>query len=199
LPGIVHDGMTAEERRAAIAGSRKPFLTVLSPFFISDRIDICEAFDLFGNRPEEKRSSQPKQQDFTDPAKIRDYIGALEKHAIKYRKREARIHNPVALSISIGEKDLAHFVPANNAEAGPVTAIQAEYLRAKQIDPTVFKCAGQADKAIKRLEMRDQAGLASPAQMQLLLRLGLPEEQVALMKKGQAGAIIGAKSARWRR
>ena len=201
LPGIVDGIDTPEERRAAIAASAKPDLLILDPLWITDKIDLCDAYDVFASGPEVKEKMKAAGELTPENAKEseRDFLKALEKEAKKHARKAARTINPLAFAVSLGESSIADYKPETSAEAGPLTAIQIEYLKAAEFNYSVLTCAGQADKIIKRLETRKQLGLASPKMLQLLLRLGLPEEQAALMKKGQAGAIIGAKTAAWRR
>lgn len=197
LPGLIHDGMTAEERRAAIASSGKQYLTLLSPFFISDKIQICEPFDLFGIRPEGKKKVPPLR-DFTDPAKIRDYIKAMEKAASKHANRQPRTINPVVFALSLGDSALAHYVPETAADAAPPSDAELDYLLAAGISTVDIKNSGEAQQHISRLKERDRLGLATPLQLTFLRRLGIPDETATLMRKTQAGAIIGQNTAKWR-
>lgn len=195
LPGTLKDGMDADQRKAAIAASPKPHLLVLSPFFISDRIDLCEIFDLFGDRREAgKKLKAPK--DFTKPAEIRDYIKQLEKAADKHAHRQPRTVDPVALSVSIG---IPKFEPQNSQEASPASRDELDFLLEKGVDTTQIKTSGLAQVLIGKLRLRDQLGLATPKQLQFLARLGFTEDNIATIKKGQAGAIIGKHSTHWRR
>jgi superfamily II DNA or RNA helicase len=194
LPGTVSDAMTADERRAAIAASRKPYLLVLSPFFVSDRIKICEIYDLFGNKPDDKKAK--KMSDFTEPAKIRDYIKALEKAADKHAHRQPRTVNPVALSLML---KMPHYEPQSSQDAEPPTKIELDYILAMGADSSAIKTSGEAQALISVLRERDRLGRATPLQLTLLVKLGLPEETAVLMRKGQAGAIIGSRTAAWRR
>lgn len=197
LPGLIHDGMTAEERRAAIAASDKPFLTLLSPFFVSDKIKICEPFDLFGIKPEQGKKVAVLR-DFTDMAKVRDYIKALEKAANKHAHKQPRTINPVAFALSVGDASLAHYVPDTAADAAPPTTTELDTLLAMGISTVDVKSSGEAQELINRLRERDRLGLATPLQLTFLRRLGIPEEAAALMRKNQAGAIIGRNTESWR-
>lgn len=190
LPGIVNDSMTAEERRAAIAASRKPFSTILSPFFVSDRIDILEVFDLF-DVPHEGRKKASMNGDFTNVTRLRDGIAALEKAADKHRNKQARTINPVSFALSVGDKALATYKPMTTVEAASPSKEMLDFLLDKGISTVDVKTAGQANKLVDRLRERDRLGLASPKQLQqLLLRFGMDEEIAMTMKAGKAGLII---------
>ena len=195
LDGVVRDDMTADERVAAIAASAKPHLLVLSPFFISDRIKICEPFDLFGTRPEGAKKKR-KAPDFTKPAEVRDYIAALENEADKHKTRQPRTVNPVSLALSL---KVMHYEPATAAEAAPPSKEELDVLLALDVDSSAIKTSGEAQVLISTLRERDRLGLASPKQLTLLKKLGLPEDVAVLMKKGQAGAVIGRSKQRWNR
>jgi superfamily II DNA or RNA helicase len=192
LDGVVRDSMTAEERVAAIAASKKPHLLVLSPFFISDRIKICEPFDLFGVRPEgaKKKRAAP---DFTKPGEIRDYITALENEVDKHRTKQPRTINPVALAVSL---KIMHYEPLTDADAAKPSRDELDILLAHEVDTSVIKSSGEAQILIGTLRERERLGLATPKQLNFLKVLGIPAEQAVLMKKGMAGAIIGSRKRR---
>lgn len=196
LPGIVNDSMTAEERRAAVAASAKPWSLVISPFFVSDKINIMSAPDLFVDPSlREKMKKAPKE--FTDPAKIRDFIAALEKAADKHRNRQPRTINPLVFAVQVGIRK--EYVPETAADAVPPTKAELDFLLDNGISTVDIKCSGQAQQAIGIIVERERFGLASPGQLSFLLRLGLPVDSAMLIKKGQAGAIIGAHKASFRR
>lgn len=199
LPGIISDDMTAEQRVAAIAASPKPYLTLLSPYFISDRIHICAIYDMFGAPPPNKKVRQPKE--YTEPAKIRDYIAALEKAANKHAHRQPRTIDPVRFSLSVGAERLAVYQPETSADSAPPSKEELDVLLAAGLDSSAFKCSGQAQEMIAVLRERERLGLATPRQIeQLTLRLGIPGEVAEKMRKNQAGAIIGRRAAtHWKR
>lgn len=201
LPGAVDGLATAEERRAAIAASEKKDLLVLDPLWRSEIIDLCDAFDLYASAPEVKELMKKTGELTPDNAKEseRDFLKALEKEAKKHAKKQAKVINPLAASVLVTESGVAGYVPENAAQAGPVTAIQKEYLLAAGFTHYTPKCAGEADLIIRRLETRKRGGFATPLQLSFLLQIGFPEEQAAMMKARQAGAIVGAKMASWRR
>lgn len=186
LPGLVTDAMGAEGRRAAIAASPKPWSMVISPFFVSDKIDIMSVVDLFVD-PSIK-SAKRTPSDFTDAAKLRDYIAALEKAADKHAHRQPRTINPVALSVSLG---LHPFEPQNAQDAAPPSREALDLLLAHDVSTVDIKTEGEAQMLIGRLRLREQLKLASPkALQQLTLRLHWPVEKAALMSAKQAGVLI---------
>lgn len=194
LKGVLKDGMDAKQRRAAIAASAKPKLLVLSPFFISDRIDLCEIFDLFTDIPREKGKKPKTAGDFAEPEKIRDWLASIEKAADPHRNRQARTIDPVAYSLSIGQERIAAMADDN----APATRAELDAILAFGIDSTQVRSSSQAQRLISTLRERDRLGLASPkAVTQLKLRLGWPEDLASKMKGKQAGVLI-AKGIRYK-
>lgn len=191
LPGIVFDWMTPEQRRAAIASSSKPYGLLISPFFISDRVDLCSVVDLFVDKPELKAKIKKAPSDMTDAAKIRDFIEALEKAADKHRNKQPRTIDPVIYSLSIGEGRI-NAMPSEDAT--PPLRAELDALLSFGIDTTKVKNSEQAQRLISTLRERDRLGLASPKSItQLRLNLGWPEELATKMKQSQAGMIIGKR------
>ncbi len=188
LPGLVNDAMGADGRRSAIARSRKPWSMVISPFFVSDKIDIMGVPDLFVDSDlRDKIKKAPKE--FTSAEKIRDFIEALEKAADKHRNRQPRTIDPIVYSLRVGIKD--GYVPETTADAAPPTREELDTLLTHKIDTSVVKNSGQAQMLLHQIRSRDQLGLATPSQLQMLLNLKIPQDAAIKMKKSQAGAIIG--------
>lgn len=191
LKGVLREGMTAEERVAAIAASAKPFTTVLSPFYISDRIDICEPFDLFSDAPHPKKKRSDELRDLSTPEKIRDWVKSLENAADPHKNRQARTIDPVKFSLSIGAERIAAFTPTEGADF-PASREELDCLLSFGLDTSAIKSSGQAQRLIATLRERDRLGLARPKVLQqLTLRLGWPEEKASMMKAGQAGMLVG--------
>lgn len=202
LAGLVNDEMGAEGRRAAIAASRKPWSLLISPFFISDKIDIMSAVDLFVDSDlKDKIKKKPVQ--FTDAEKIRDFIAALENAADKHKNRQPRTIDPVRFSLSIGADKLAAYVPQTALDSMPPSKAELDVLLAAGVrtydavtgQPTI-KSSGQAQALINTLRERERLRLATPRQIeQLTLMLKMPESTASMMRRDQAGAIIGRKLA----
>lgn len=195
LPGIVDGLQTADERRAAIAASAKPNLLILDPLWISDRIPICDAYDLVTDRPEIKEIMEKEGvTDLEEGEKKaeRDLIAALAKEARKHARRQARTIDPLAFAASLGDSALANWQPETKWDTDPITAGQADFLRKQGIDPTPIKYKGLAQKIIGRVLLRMKTGLATPRQLSFLAQLGFTEDQTATMTQAQATAAIDA-------
>lgn len=208
LPGVVSNRMTAAHRRQAIAASGKPYGLLISPFFVSEKIDIMRAADLFVD--EELKSKMKKApSDFTDPSKIRDFIAALEKAADKHSHRQPRTINPVTFCLSIGAEAIANYEPETSADSKVPTRGELDFLLAHGIDSSAIKNSGQAQKIIARVLERENLGLASPGQLDFLRKLTVEkdgarvpmykDDWILTIRKSTAGALIGKQQMRWQR
>lgn len=193
LKGTVDGLETPEERRAAIAASRKPNFLILDPFCKTDDIDLCDAYDLFTDKPEVKAKMKEMGPPGAATAEVaeRDFLKSLEKEARKHARKAARVIDPLAWGLQIGDNAIAHYVPATPADARPVTDSQLAFLQRHQIDATNIKCSGLANKIIGRFLKRHELHLATPSQLSLMHKLGLDETTCAQLTQSQAGAMIG--------
>lgn len=185
LPGVVNDEMTPGERRAAIAASAKQFGLVISPFFVSLRINIMSVVDLFVDPSIKNAKRAPS--DFTDATKLRDYIAALEKAADKHAHRQARTVDPVTLAVALQVHEVE---PQNAQDAAPASREEKDYLLAHLVDTTQIKTSGQAQALIGKIRLREQLKLASPVAVQQLLRLKWPADKANRITSKQAGVLI---------
>lgn len=210
LKGVLQEGMDAEQRLLAIAASAKPFTTVLSPFFISDRIDICEPFDLFSEAPHPKKKKSDTVRDLSTPEKIRDWVKSLEKAADPHRNKQARTIDPVRFAVTLGDSLLQNYKPECAADAAPPSKMELDYLLAHGLDTSAVRNSGQAQLLIQRVESRDKLGLATPSQMDFLRKLTkngpdgtrvplFSEDWISRVNKKQAGAIAGRQREKWSR
>lgn len=194
LPGLVNDDMTAEERRMAISLSTKQNMLVLDPLFVSDRIDLCDFYDLFTDNPEVKKKIKiagDVSLEIVEKAE-RDFVKALEKAAKKQEHKTSRIINPLAWALSLGDAKLASWEPENSWDAAPPTAGQIQLLRQFHIDVSKIKYKGLAHYVIGKILHRKNLGRASPGQLDMLHLLGISEEQAALLSEAEAKATIQA-------
>lgn len=185
LPGLVTDEMGADGRKSAIAASAKPWSMVISPFFVSDKIDIMSVVDLFVDQS--IKSDKRAPSDFTDAAKLRDYIAQLEKAADKHQNRQPRTIDPVKLSVAMS---VPHYEPANASDAAPASKEEKDWLLSKSVDTTQIKTSGQAQALIAKLRTREREGLASPIAVQQLLKLRWPLDKATMISSKQAGVLI---------
>ncbi len=195
LPGIVDHLATPEERRAAIAASAKPDLLILDPLWISDRIPICDAFDLVTDKPEIKERMKEGGDGDLEEAEARaerDLIAALAKEARKHARRQARTIDPLAHAVSLGDSALADWKPETKWDLDPMTPGQRDFLEKQGVATDKIKYKGLASKIINRLLARMKMHLATPRQLSLMAQLGLDEQTCAVLTAEQATAAIDA-------
>ena len=192
LPGIVDGLPTPELRRAAIAASSKPTLLILDPLWVSDRIDLCDAYDLFTDKPEIKERMKKLGQPSEDAARQaeRDLIKSLEKEARKHARKQARVIDPLQWSVMVGDEALADFHPADNWESDAPTEGQISFLKKQGIDTEKIKYKGLAHKLIGRVVSRVNMGLATGRQLSLMRQLGLDEHTCSTLTMKEAAIAI---------
>jgi superfamily II DNA or RNA helicase len=192
LPGIVNGLQTPRERRAAIAASAKPNLLILDPLWISDRIDLCDAYDLFTSKPEVKKMMKEKGEPTAENAKEaeRDFIKALEREARKHARKKARTIDPLAWAVSLGDAALASYTPEAGWESAPPSVGQVDFLRKQGMDVSQIKYKGLASKIIGRIMTRIGLKLATPHQLSLMHKLGLDEHTCATLTIREATDVI---------
>lgn len=194
LPGVIDGLETAEERRMAIAASPKPNLLILDPLFVSDRIDLMDAYSLFTDKPEVRERMKEAGELSAEGAEKaeRDFIKALEKEARKHARKKARTIDPLANAVALGDAALASWVPETTADMRPPTMGQLDFLRRHGVATENIKHAGFAHKLIGRVLSRIKLGLATPKQLSLMAQLGLSETYCATLTIPQATAAIDA-------
>lgn len=198
LPGILDECETAEERREAIARSHKPHLLILDPLFMSDRIDLLDAYDLFTDSVEVKKRMKLSGELTGENAEkaSRDFLKSLEKEAKKHARRQARTINPLEWGLMIGDKAISEYVPQTDRDKRPLTPGQIGFLERHKIERTNITTFGLASRIIGRYMARLEAGLAMPHQLKFLKQLGLPEEEASKLSRDEASRMIEGRIGR---
>lgn len=194
LPGIVDGLATADERRAAIAASNKPDLLLIDPLWRVDSIDLCDAYDLFTDKPEVKERMKAMGPPNPESAKEaeRDFIKALEKEARKHARKAARTLDPLAWAVSLGDAALKDYVPQTGWESAPPTQGQLDFIRRQGMATDGIKSKGLASKIIGRLMTRIKLHLATPSQLDFLRKLGYDDEKCATLTMREASDLLDA-------
>lgn len=199
LPGIIDGLDTKEERLAAIAASAKPFFTILDFLWLSDRLDLVTPFDLVTTRQgvKEKMIEEAAGTDNVDLVSIeadaeRDFLAALEKEAKRHAKKQARVIDPIAWAVSLGDVELAGWEPMSPWDELPPTAGQLDFLAKQRIDVSGIRYRGLANKMITRLLQRLKSGLCSYEQMTFLRQLGIAEKDTIMLTRSAASTLIDA-------
>ncbi len=192
LPGVIDGLNTAEERRNAIARSSKPNLLILDPMFVSDRIDLLDAYDLFTDKPKVKAAMKAAGDPSPEAAEKaeRDFLESLKREAKKHARKAARTIDPLAWAVSIGDAALANLVPQTAWDSSPPTPGQLGFLRSQGIDVSGIRYKGMAQKLVGRVVARLQLKLASAHQLSFLKQLGMDEQKCATLSAKEATVLI---------
>lgn len=192
LPGVIDGLETAKERRAAIAASAKPKLLILDPLFVSDRIDLLDAYDLFTDKPEVKKRMKETGELSTESAERaeRDFVKALNREARKHARKAARTIDPLSWAVSLGDAALASYEPGDGWESGQPTKGQLDFIRRQGIDTENVYCKGLASKIIGRIMTRLSLHLATPAQLDFLHKLGIEDSVASKLTMAEASTLL---------
>jgi len=193
LPGIIDGLDTKEERLAAIAASPKPNMLLLDFLWLTDKLDFIQPVDLVATTPAMKKAMiETGMDDLIEAEKVaeRDLMKAIEKAAKRHAKREARVIDPLALAVSLGDSALANWEPETKWDSDPMTDGQRKFLIGQHVDVTNIKYKGLASKVITRLVARMKMKLATPMQLNFMIKLGIPENECATLTMGEAGRLI---------
>ena len=174
LPGLVDAYDTAEERRQAIANSRKPHMTVLDFVGVSGKHKLVSTLDvLAGDMPEDLRREVAYEMAVTG-----ETADAVAKGWEKKRKRDEDEKRRI-----------------EEAEQRRQEAIRREQERRAQVRASVEYQAEYVDP-FSRGDVRPVTtqpvfrGGSTDKQVELLVRLGISREKAMSFTKRQAGSVI---------
>lgn len=198
LTGLIDGLESAESRLEAIRNSAKKNVLILDFLWLSDKLDLIKPVDLMTIDPalREKLLERPELDLVeAEAAAQRDLLASLEKAARKHSRKAARTIDPLAIAVGIGVDLKASYEPETPWDSLAPDQSQIEALERHGIDASRVSTRGHASKLLDRLVSRSQMGLATPRQMNFLMRMGIPEAEVALMSKGKAGLLISRPNA----
>jgi len=206
LPGVIDGLETAAERVAAIAASAKPNMLILDFLWLSDRLDLISAVDLVATRPALRDAMAKAAGEGTvdllelEGVATRDLLKSLEAAAKKNANKAARVMDPLAWAVDLGDEKLATYEPETAFDARPPTPGQLTLLQKQHFDISKIRYFGQASAVITRLMARYRMRLASPQQLHFLHQLGLAPDKATLLSAADASktidAILAEKKAR---
>jgi superfamily II DNA or RNA helicase len=206
LTGLIDGLETVTERLAAIAASAKPNLQIVDFLWLTDRLDLIKPIDLVCSkadlREQMDKVSQSGATDLLDMeiAATRDLLKSLEAAAKKNANKAARVMDPLAWAVDLGDEKLATYEPETAFDARPPTPGQLTLLQKQHFDISKIRYFGQASAVITRLMARYRMRLASPQQLHFLHQLGLAPDKATLLSAADASktidAILAEKKAR---
>jgi superfamily II DNA or RNA helicase len=181
LPGTI-DGLSAKEARLlAIKRSAKPDLLILDFLWLSDRLELVRPIDLVATTAQQREAMSKRkadgQVDLLDMAEAasRDLLKSLEAAAAKNAKKKARVIDPLAWAVSLGDQELASWEPETQWDELPPTKGQLDQLARFGIDTGAVKYRGLATKILDRVFNRTRMGLCTPKQLSFMERLGIKD------------------------
>ena len=89
------------------------------------------------------------------------------------------------MRLSLGDVELADFVPTMGWHGDPATGRQKDILGKFGVDPGTITCKGQAGALLDKLFLRRDLGLASARQVLWLRKLGHPKPELATFEEAK--------------
>lgn len=188
------DGITDKAMRLrAIADSIKPQFTLIDFLWLTDRIDLIQPVDLVTTNPKIREQLVALEGDdlvANQAVAERNMLKALAAEARRHARRQARVIDPIAMSVAIGDAALASWEPETAWDSDPPTPGQLSFLAKNGIDVTKVRFKGYASKLIWRVIQRLKLRLATVRQLSLLAQFGVDEQQSATLTIKEASALI---------
>jgi superfamily II DNA or RNA helicase len=199
LPGVIDGLETKEERLRAIAASLKPDMLILDVLWLTDRLDLIKPVDLVAQRADMRDRMQELQKegekyDLLDLEGVatRDLLKSLEAAARRTAHREARVLDPLAWAVDLGDEKLATYEPETDFDRRPATKGQLDFLQRQHFDVEKIRCFGQASMIIGKMMQRFKLNLATPQQLNFLHKLVPAKPSDALLSKADCTVHIDA-------
>ena len=190
----------AAVRRRLIRESAKPDMVILDYLWLTDRLDLVRPADLVvGNSQVAEYARKMDQQgDLLEIGEtaMRDYLKTLEEAVRKNARKRARVIDPLAFAVMVGDDELETYEPSSRWEMKAPSESQSKLLVQFGIDPARVSCCGLASRVLDKLIKRRKMGLCSVQQINFLGRLGVRE--VALLSHADAKVRIDARLAELR-
>lgn len=176
----------------------KEHLLVLDPLWLTGEHDLCRPADLAGGNTLHREHLQSRLEqghellEAEEKAQV-DVEEALARELKAARKKKAPrgLIDPLAWSLAIHDGELAEWEPTMPWEEEPATPDQRKKLTALKIWPDDGMTRGYAVALLAKIAERAGMGLATPAQVMLMRRMGNPNAE--LMSQADAGAWIGER------
>jgi superfamily II DNA or RNA helicase len=195
LTGTIDGLGSAAERIAAIAASAKPDLRILDFLWLSDNLSLIKPLDLVAAKPEirERMAKDGSDGDLihAEERANRDLLKSLERATREHAKKKARVIDPLAWAVSLGDAALATWEPESKWDELPPTPGQISVLEKNGIDLAKVTARGMATRIIDRVFQRQKLGLCTPKQLTFMERLGIRDAALVTFK--EASALIDAR------
>lgn len=172
-PGTVDGPETAAGRREAIAGSSKPFCTIIDYVGNSGRHKLVSVADVLAGAdvdPIDLEAALAEAKDVSEPVDMEELLEKARqaREEKEQREEEERLRR---------EERKKRVTTAHKADSGQYTTEDVDLFNAKTFDAfTDYEPSGPA--------------MASQKQVNLLVKLGVKPETAVSFRKTQAGAVI---------
>ena len=206
-PAINNPELNAEQRRAIIAASDKPYAHVFDFLWNSAKHRLCTPASLVGetekivdamNKIQKASGREITLDDLEEKAHEQiqhDRETKLAEMLEASKGRKAVTFDPVMQALSVFNDDLNDWEPEMAWESEPISDRQLEYLR----DRCKFDCEGwskgYAAAMLDAVSKRSEQGLCSIPQLNCLQKNGFPNAHK--FSKEEAGIEMDRLSAKW--
>lgn len=167
----------------------KDYLLLLDFLWHTEKIELCHPAHLITDVPEvQKKMTEIMEksaeegdltlfdvQDLEVKASdevIQEREASLAAQLKILKKRKSKFVDPLQWEMSIHTNDLAAYEESMPWEMKPMTKKQKEQLEKRGINPDEIDTYGKADLILKKLQKRQDAGLATPKQIRCLEKYG---------------------------
>ena len=196
--GALNAAGSAQERRAVIASSAKPHLTLLDFLWLYEKHDLIRPASLVAKSREEAEMMQGmgdgdllEQEERAE----RDLLAKLEAEVRKNARKAAKRIDPLTCVEELGDPALIDYEPQSQREASAPTEPQLRFLSQQGIDVSKVTSKGLASALTGRIMQRHKSGLCTMRQLHFFSQLGI---DASLFTRDEAKKLMSEKIAGWR-
>ena len=198
IVGMLSLATSAEERRAIIAASAKPHLTLLDFLWLYEKHDLIRPASLIAkSREEAELMAGMGDGDLLEQEERaeRDLLAKLEAEVRKNARRTAKRIDPLTCVEELGDPSLIDYEPQSAREADSPSDKQVKFLASQGIDVSKVQSKGLASALTSRILTRYKSGLCTMRQLHFFSQLGI---DASLYTREEATKLMSEKIAAWR-
>jgi hypothetical protein len=168
----------------------KDHLLLLDFLWMSEEHNLVKPANLIASDPEEANAITAALgfEGDLEEAKGKadaDRAATLRQRLKQNARRTSRTFDAVEFALSLGEVELADFMPTMGWHGDPATGKQKAILSKFGVDPGTITCKGQAGALLDKLFLRRDLGLASARQVLWLRKLGHATPELATFEEAK--------------
>ena len=207
-PDINTPDLTFVERKDMIRVSSKPDMLILDFLWLTSNHRLCSPASLVSMTEESEDYARERTNESgritldeieetarTSEQEAREQAMADNLDGLK--GRQSGTINPVIEAMSIFDDSIINWEPESEYQMRPIMPSQSEQLDRCGFTGTEEWSAGYADKMLGAIKGRREAGLASPKQLKMLVKYGIPKAEMKTFE--QANSLIDGLSRSWKR